>query len=147
MLTSFLAIGLFSAVVIFLFALRSTHLLEPIKQMSDSFVSFLLSSTSEFGSEMTQEGVKDQRLWRQRRLRDLHLMTPKPATSKRRKILVLGGGSGGLVAATQLGINLGKDHDVILIDRRTEHIFMPGFPFFDGGAATTEGHRAQAEET
>ena len=129
MLTSFLAIGLFAAVVIFLFALRPNHLLEPIKQMSDSFVSFLLSSTSEFGSEMTQEGLEDQRLWRQRRLRDLHLTTPKPATSKRRKILVLGGGSGGLVAATQLGINLGRDHDVILIDRRSEHIFMPAFLF------------------
>ena len=129
MLTAFLAIGLFAAVVIFLFALRPNHLLEPVKQMSDSFVSFLLSSTSEFGSEMTQEGLEDQRLWRQRRLRDLHLMTPKPATSKRRKILVLGGGSGGLVAATQLGINLGKDHDVILIDRRSQHIFMPAFLF------------------
>ncbi|MBI2820902.1 MAG: NAD(P)/FAD-dependent oxidoreductase [Acidobacteria bacterium] len=46
---------------------------------------------------------------------------------KRQRILVLGGGSGGLVAATHLGRKLGADHDVILIDRRADHVYMPAF--------------------
>jgi len=50
-------------------------------------------------------------------------------TTRRKKILVLGGGCGGVVAATQLGRKLGADHDVILVDRRPDHIFMPAFLF------------------
>src|SRR5574341_212628 len=49
--------------------------------------------------------------------------------SRRKKIVVLGGGCGGVVAATQLGRKLGADHDVILVDRRPNHIFMPAFLF------------------
>ncbi|HET9915849.1 MAG TPA: FAD-dependent oxidoreductase, partial [Candidatus Binatia bacterium] len=49
--------------------------------------------------------------------------------SRRKKIVILGGGCGGVVAATQLGRKLGADHDVILIDRRPNHIFMPAFLF------------------
>src|SRR5262250_1893038 len=45
----------------------------------------------------------------------------------RKRIVILGGGCGGVVAATQLGRKLGADHDVILIDRRADHIFMPAF--------------------
>jgi sulfide:quinone oxidoreductase len=47
----------------------------------------------------------------------------------RKKIVILGGGCGGVVAATHLGRKLGARHDVILIDRRPEHIFMPAFLF------------------
>ncbi len=47
----------------------------------------------------------------------------------RRRIVILGGGSGGLVAATQLGRTLGADHDVTLVDRRAEHVYMPGLLF------------------
>jgi sulfide:quinone oxidoreductase len=50
-------------------------------------------------------------------------------TSGRKRIVILGGGCGGIVAATHLGRKLGADHDVILIDRRSEHIFMPAFLF------------------
>lgn len=49
--------------------------------------------------------------------------------SKRKKIVILGGGCGGVVAATHLGRKLGANHDVILIDRRADHIFMPAFLF------------------
>jgi sulfide:quinone oxidoreductase len=48
---------------------------------------------------------------------------------QRKRIVILGGGCGGVVAATHLGRKLGADHDVILIDRRAEHIFMPAFLF------------------
>jgi sulfide:quinone oxidoreductase len=47
----------------------------------------------------------------------------------RKRIVILGGGCGGVVAATNLGRKLGTDHDVILIDRRPDHIFMPAFLF------------------
>jgi sulfide:quinone oxidoreductase len=49
--------------------------------------------------------------------------------SKRKRIVILGGGCGGVVAATHLGRKLGADHDIILIDRRADHIFMPAFLF------------------
>lgn len=51
------------------------------------------------------------------------------AISGRKKIVILGGGCGGVVAATHLGRKLGANHDVILIDRRPDHIFMPAFLF------------------
>ena len=49
--------------------------------------------------------------------------------NRRKRIVVLGGGCGGVVAATNLGRKLGADHDVILVDRRPDHIFMPAFLF------------------
>ena len=51
----------------------------------------------------------------------------------RKQIVILGGGCGGVVAATQLGRKLGDDHDVILIDRRADHVFMPAFLFLMTG--------------
>jgi len=47
----------------------------------------------------------------------------------RKRIVVLGGGSGGVVAATNLGRKLGDKHEVILIDKRFDHVFMPAFLF------------------
>ena len=47
----------------------------------------------------------------------------------RKQIVVLGGGSGGVVAAANLGRKLGERHDVILIDKRADHLFMPAFLF------------------
>lgn len=47
----------------------------------------------------------------------------------RKQIVVLGGGCGGIVAATKLARELGDRHDIILIDRRPMHIFMPAFLF------------------
>jgi sulfide:quinone oxidoreductase len=52
----------------------------------------------------------------------------------RRRIVILGGGCGGVVAATNLGRKLGADHEVILVDRRPEHLFMPAFLFLMIGA-------------
>jgi sulfide:quinone oxidoreductase len=47
----------------------------------------------------------------------------------RKQIVILGGGSGGVVAAAHLGRKLGARHDVILIDKRPDHLFMPAFLF------------------
>ncbi len=52
-----------------------------------------------------------------------------PSLNGRKRIVVLGGGCGGVVAATKLGLKLGGAHDVILVDRRPDHIFMPAFLF------------------
>ena len=51
----------------------------------------------------------------------------------RKQIVILGGGCGGVVAATNLGRKLGEDHDVVLIDRRADHVFMPAFLFIMTG--------------
>jgi len=51
------------------------------------------------------------------------------AVNRRKRIVILGGGCGGVVAATNLGRKLGADHEVILVDRRPDHIFMPAFLF------------------
>ncbi len=52
-----------------------------------------------------------------------------PSVSGRKRIVILGGGCGGVVAATNLGRKLGADHEVMLVDRRPDHIFMPAFLF------------------
>jgi sulfide:quinone oxidoreductase len=57
---------------------------------------------------------------------------------QRKQIVILGGGSGGVVAATKLARALGDLHDVILIDRRPEHVFMPGFLFLMVGQREPE---------
>lgn len=43
------------------------------------------------------------------------------------RVLVLGGGVGGLVAATELRRRLPKEHRVTLVDRGAEHRFAPSF--------------------
>ncbi len=44
-----------------------------------------------------------------------------------KKILILGGGMGGLVAANELRKKLSKEHKIILIDKNSKHIFSPSF--------------------
>lgn len=56
----------------------------------------------------------------------------------RQRILVLGGGSGGLVAATHLGRALGEDHEVTLVDRRPNHVYMPGLLYLMVGERRRE---------
>jgi sulfide:quinone oxidoreductase len=45
----------------------------------------------------------------------------------RANILVLGGGSGGIVAASHLGHALGREHNVTLIDQRPTHVFQSSY--------------------
>lgn len=45
--------------------------MEEVKALSDRLLLLLLRATSRFGSELTEEGKTEQRLWRERRLRDL----------------------------------------------------------------------------
>src|SRR2546427_3450011 len=56
----------------------------------------------------------------------------------RKRIVILGGGCGGIVAATKLGRALGAEHEVILVDRRPDHIFMPAFLFLMVGERRPE---------
>lgn len=44
-----------------------------------------------------------------------------------KKIVVLGGGIGGVVAASELRKKLGSENEIILIDKSDKHIFQPSF--------------------
>jgi hypothetical protein len=44
---------------------------EQLKEVSDLLVIFLLRSTSRFGSELTEDGKAEHKLWREQRLRNL----------------------------------------------------------------------------
>ncbi|MSQ22104.1 MAG: NAD(P)/FAD-dependent oxidoreductase [Dehalococcoidia bacterium] len=50
-----------------------------------------------------------------------------------KNIVVLGGGVGGLVAASELRQRLGKEHHVILVDRDDKHIFWPSLLWLQVG--------------
>jgi sulfide:quinone oxidoreductase len=58
--------------------------------------------------------------------------------AQRKQIVVLGGGSGGVAAATRLARELGSRHDVLLVDRRPDHMFMPAFLFMMVGQREPE---------
>lgn len=45
----------------------------------------------------------------------------------RRNIVILGGGSGGAVAANHLGESIGRDHNVILIDQKPQHYYQSSY--------------------
>jgi hypothetical protein len=45
--------------------------MEWIKDLSDKLMIWLLRSTSGFGQELTVDGKKEQRRWREQRLRNL----------------------------------------------------------------------------
>ncbi len=45
------------------------------------------------------------------------------------KILILGGGIGGLVASNLLSKRLGKKHEVTVVDRKTKYESTPSFPW------------------
>jgi hypothetical protein len=58
--------------VALLFVRRTREwLLEEVKAASDAAVIFFLRSTSQFGSELTDDGKTEQKLWREQRLRNL----------------------------------------------------------------------------
>ena len=44
---------------------------EGLKALSDFLLLIFLRATSRFGSELTQDGLTEQKIWRERRLRDL----------------------------------------------------------------------------
>jgi len=134
MLTTILGVGFLSVLLTFLFAGHSSGPLERLKHSTDGWITWFLRFTSRFGRELTGDGLQDQRWLQRTRLRDLRRQAPTPITNPRHRIVVLGGGSGGLVAATQLARTLGKGHEVTLVDRRSDHVFMPGFLFLMVGA-------------
>jgi hypothetical protein len=45
--------------------------MEWIKDLSDNLIIWVLRVTSGFGRELTQDGVKEQALWREQRLKNL----------------------------------------------------------------------------
>jgi hypothetical protein len=68
--------GIFAALIVVLAALLFLKpfrdwLLEEIKELSDRFLLLFLLLTSGFESELTDDGRREQRLWREQRLRNL----------------------------------------------------------------------------
>jgi hypothetical protein len=45
--------------------------MEWIKDFTDRFIIWLLRATSGFAKELTEDGVKEQALWREQRLKNL----------------------------------------------------------------------------
>jgi NADH dehydrogenase FAD-containing subunit len=45
----------------------------------------------------------------------------------KKTIIILGGGTGGLVAVNELNKKIGKNARVILIDKNTMHVYAPSF--------------------
>ena len=48
--------------------------MEWVKDLSDKFIIWLLRTTSGFGKELTQDGLKEQALWREQRLKNLQAL-------------------------------------------------------------------------
>ena len=49
--------------------------MEWIKDLSDKLIIWVLRVTSRFAKELTQDGVKEQALWHEQRLRNLRGLT------------------------------------------------------------------------
>jgi sulfide:quinone oxidoreductase len=56
-------------------------------------------------------------------------------------IIVLGGGIGGVVAATRLRRRLSRKHRVILVEREADYAFSPSFPWVMAGMRSPEAIR------
>jgi len=56
----------------------------------------------------------------------------------RKRILVLGGGVGGIVTANELRRRLGPEHQVVLLDRRAEYLYTPSLLWVMVGARHPE---------
>ena len=53
------------------------RLVEELKAFSDTLLLLFLRSTSEFGRELTKDGLEEQRMWREQRLQNLRGLAPR----------------------------------------------------------------------
>ncbi|MFK5913725.1 MAG: FAD/NAD(P)-binding oxidoreductase [Woeseiaceae bacterium] len=58
--------------------------------------------------------------------------------SQGKTILILGGGIGGIVTASQLRKNLAAEHRIVLIEREENYVFSPSFPWLMTGTRRRE---------
>lgn len=63
-----------------------TWISEAIKSLSDAMLILLLRSTSRFESELTREGREEQRMWRDRRTRNLKGLALRARRRQRRSV-------------------------------------------------------------
>lgn len=59
-------------------------------------------------------------------------------TIQSKTVLVLGGGIGGIVTATQLRKRLPQAHRIVLIERESSYVFAPSFPWVMAGMRRRE---------
>lgn len=60
------------------------------------------------------------------------------ATTSGKRILILGGGVGGIVTANELRRRLGPEHRVVLVDRQARHLYTPSLLWVVAGARRPE---------
>jgi NADH dehydrogenase len=53
------------------------------------------------------------------------MITVNAMTSRRIRIVVVGGGAGGLELVKRLGAHLGRQHDIVLVEKNATHIWKP----------------------
>ncbi|MGC2457943.1 MAG: FAD/NAD(P)-binding oxidoreductase, partial [Gallionellaceae bacterium] len=58
--------------------------------------------------------------------------------AKGKTILILGGGIGGMVAASRLRKGLSREHRVVLIEREEQYVFAPSFLWLMVGLRTRD---------
>jgi len=65
------------------------RVVEGLKALSDRLLLDLLRSTSRFGRELTKDGVEEQRMWREQRLRNLRglALRSQEAISRQRSVI------------------------------------------------------------
>lgn len=71
MLKIIIFVAVASIAALFCFRRSREWLLEEVKALSDLLLLLLLDLTSQFGSELTRDGLAEQKMWREQRLRDL----------------------------------------------------------------------------
>jgi len=66
-------------------------------------------------------------------------------TGRRHRIVIVGGGAGGLELATRLGDNLGRrgKADITLIDKARAHLWKPLLHEIAAGSMDTAQHRSE----
>lgn len=60
------------------------YLVEELKALSDYLLLLALKLTSQFGNELTKDGLAEQKMWRELRLRDLRGLALRSKERQRR---------------------------------------------------------------
>lgn len=60
------------------------YLVEELKALSDYLLLLALKLTSQFGNELTKDGLAEQKMWRELRLRDLRGLALRSRERQRR---------------------------------------------------------------
>lgn len=80
----FFLLLLFFVVGLLLFRKLREYLMEELKALSDYLLLLVLKLTSQFGNELTKDGLAEQKMWRELRLRDIRGLALRSKEKQRR---------------------------------------------------------------